>query len=97
MAKINWTAEAEHWLHDIYLYILKDNPQAAASTIQSIFEKAQILQNFPEAGHRYSHQSRKDIRILLFGHYRITYLIKENGEIDILGVFHGALDIERYL
>ncbi|MBI4811108.1 MAG: type II toxin-antitoxin system RelE/ParE family toxin [Ignavibacteriales bacterium] len=97
MAKINWTAEAEHWLYDIYLYISKDNPQAAASTIQSIFEKAQILQNFPEAGYRYSHQLRKDIRILLFGHYRITYLIKDNGEIDILGVFHGALDIERYL
>ena len=38
----------------------------------------------------------RHIRILLFGHYRIAYLIKQDGNIDILGVFHGALDIERY-
>ena len=25
-----------------------------------------------------------------------TILIKQDGNIDILGVFHGALDIERY-
>jgi len=25
-----------------------------------------------------------------------TYLIKPDGNIDIIGVFHGALDIERY-
>ena len=30
------------------------------------------------------------------GHYRIAYLIKPDGNIDILGVFHGALEIERY-
>jgi leucyl-tRNA synthetase len=29
-------------------------------------------------------------------HYRIAYLIKPDGNIDILGVFHGALDIDRY-
>jgi plasmid stabilization system protein ParE len=36
-------------------------------------------------------------RILLYGHYRIAYLIKSADEIDVLGVFHGALDIDRYL
>jgi len=34
---------------------------------------------------------------LLYGHYRIAYLIKDKNNIDILGVFHGALAIERYL
>ncbi len=29
--------------------------------------------------------------------YRITYLINTDGNISILGVFHGALDINRYL
>ncbi len=52
MAEINWTAEAEQWLRDIYD---------------------------------------------LYGHYRVVYLIKEDQMIDILGVFHGALDIDRYL
>ena len=34
---------------------------------------------------------------LLYGQYRIAYLVKDGGDIDILGVFHGALDIKRYL
>ena len=42
-------------------------------------------------------ENREDIRILLYGHYRIAYFIKDGGDIDILGVFHGSLDIERYL
>jgi plasmid stabilization system protein ParE len=38
-----------------------------------------------------------DVRVLLYGHYRIAYVIKPDSNIDILGVFHGALDIDRYL
>ena len=34
------------------------------------------------------------VRIILYGHYRITYIIKSEDEID---VFHGALEMERYL
>lgn len=34
--------------------------------------------------------------ILLYGHYRIAYLIEDDGDIVVLGVFHGALDISRY-
>jgi len=40
--------------------------------------------------------SRRHVRILLYGHYRIAYLIKADGNIDILGVFHGSLDISKY-
>jgi plasmid stabilization system protein ParE len=50
----------------------------------------------PELGHTYREEPEGDIRILLYGHCRIAYIITEDC-IDILGVFHGALDIERYL
>ena len=95
MAEITWTAEAQRWLNDIFEYIAADNPQAAAETVNGIYERAQVLAKFPEIGHRYSASSRH-VRILLYGHYRIAYLIKDNGNIDVLGVFHGALDISRY-
>ena len=42
-------------------------------------------------GYRYSTHSERHIRILLFGHYRIAYLIKPDDNVDILGVFHGAM------
>ena len=35
-------------------------------------------------------------RILLHGNYRIAYLIKRDENVDILGVFHSALDIKKY-
>jgi len=95
MAEITWTDEALRWLEDIFEYIATDNPDAASETVEGIFERAQLLAQYPEMGHRYLHSTR-NVRILLFGHYRIAYLIKADGNVDILGVFHGALDITKY-
>ena len=95
MAALNWTDEAQRWLRDIFDYIAADNPVAAARTVDGIYERAQVLCDFPEIGHRYF-ASTRNVRILLYGHFRIAYLIKADGDIDILGVFHGALDIERF-
>lgn len=84
-------------MRDIYEFIAKDNRQAAGRTVETIYEKAQILRQFPESGYRYHFRQDRHIRILLYGHYRIAYLIKDDGNIDVLGVFHGALDLDRYL
>ena len=84
-------------MRDIFAYIAADKPEAARRVIEGIYEKAQLLQSFPEIGHRYDRYPDLNIRILLYGHYRIAYLIKSDGDIDILGVFHGALEIDRYL
>ena len=97
MAEINWTEEAQAWLRDIYDYIAEDNKDAAARTTSGIFLKSQLLKEHPRIGHQYEAASPREVRILLYGHYRIAYLIKPDDNIDILGVFHGALSIDRYL
>ena len=97
MAEIRWTEEAANWLKEIYDYIAQDSPSAAAKVISSICENVQLLKSFPELGHKYRSEPEADIRILLYGHYRIAYMIKEKESIEIIGVFHGAMDIERYL
>lgn len=97
MAEIKWTSEAVRWLQDIYDYISGDSHEAAQRVVKGIYEKTQILKEFPKIGYRYRLETDGEIRILLYGHYRITYLIKETGDIFILGVFHGALEIDRYL
>jgi toxin ParE1/3/4 len=33
---------------------------------------------------------------MLYGHYRIAYMVRNLDQIDILGVFHGAMDIDQY-
>jgi len=97
MVEIRWTEEAHQWLRDIYDYIALDNPSAAQRVVSGIYEKAQILGRFPEIGHKYREVEDGEIRVLLYGHYRIAYFIKTKSTVDILGVFHGALDIDRYL
>jgi toxin ParE1/3/4 len=97
MGEINWTNESEQWLKDIFDFISLNNLNSAYKVIEAIYEKTQILRRFPEIGYRYNIIQERHVRILLYGHYRIAYLIKSNEDIDILGVFHGALDIEQYL
>jgi len=95
MAQITWTNEALRWLEDIFEYIAADNPTAASETVEGIFERAQVLAEYPEMGQRFA-SSPRNVRILVHGHYRIAYVLKSDGDIDILGVFHSALDITKY-
>jgi len=97
MERVIWTNEAQTWLQDIHDYIAADNPQAAQKVINGIYHRAQGLSSYPESGSYYRSEPEGDIRILLYGHYRIAYLLAPSGKIVILGVFHGALDINRYL
>lgn len=96
MAAIRWTDEAIRWLSEIHDYISRDSLDAAQRVVEGITLKTEVLESFPQAGYRFEHQVR-ELRILLYGHYRIAYLIKPSGDIDILGVFHGALDLARHL
>ena len=66
MAQINWTAEAQRWLEDIFEYISADNPRAAAETVRGIYDRAQAIEDSPEIGYRYRASSRH-VRILVHG------------------------------
>jgi plasmid stabilization system protein ParE len=96
MAEIGWTAEAVRRLEEIFEFVAASNPRAAGEVTSGIFERAQVLRDFPQIGYLYRRDPEGEIRVLLHGHYRIAYLIRSD-RIDILGVFHAALDIERLL
>ena len=66
MAEIRWTAEAEVWLKDIYEYISNDNSSAAARVVEGIYEKAQLLKDYPEIGYKYRSEPEGEVRILLW-------------------------------
>ena len=65
--------------------------------VRGIFEKAHLLLDFPEMGHLYQPRKYPGVRILLYGHYRIAYQPGPDGDLYVLGVFHGALDLKRHL
>lgn len=53
MAEIVWTEEAVQWLEEIFEHVAAENPQAAGSVTSGIFERAQILRDFPLIGYLY--------------------------------------------
>ena len=97
MVTIRWTDEAEFWLQDIFAHITKYSVNTANSVIQGIYHRAQILLKYPRIGQWYRLSYEGNIRILLYGHYRIVYVIKTEEKIDILGVFHDAMDLDKHL
>ena len=98
MAEVRWATEAAEWLKNIHDYIAERNPTAAASVVGGIYERIQLLRTFPEMGYILRSEREGEIRVLQYGHYRIAYIL-DSGEdaVVILGVFHGSLDIDRYL
>lgn len=97
MAKLVWTAEAERWLRRIHDYIATDKPGAAFGVVESLYRRAEILTEFPDIGHAHTTPSGRQVRILVWGHYRIVYVRRPPDEVHILGVFHGAMDLKQYL
>jgi toxin ParE1/3/4 len=97
LATIVWTEEAERWLRKIHDYIARDKPAAAFSVVESIYRRTQILADFPQLGHSHKSASGRQVRILLWGHYRIVYLQFSADELHVLGVFHGAMEMDQYL
>lgn len=91
MGKIRWTYEAEKWLSEIFEYIALDSIKSARKVVAGIYNKVQLLKDFPRMGYKYKEVREGEVRILLYGHYRIAYLLRADDVIDILGVFHGAI------
>lgn len=97
MVEIFWTRESRKWLKEIYDYISSDSAKNAKMVIRNIIERAKTLQNFPSIGQRLLDWPDYEIRMILYGHYRIVYFVKSESRIDILGVYHNALDLKRHL
>jgi plasmid stabilization system protein ParE len=96
MAEIRWIEETLKWLLNINEYIAEDNPIAAQKVVDEIYERIQILELFPEIGYKYRDEPDGQVRILLYGHYRIAYFIRKDS-IEILGIFHGSMEIDRLI
>jgi toxin ParE1/3/4 len=97
MAKIVWTRNAAKCLEEIRNYIFEKNRSAAQKVVEGIYNKIQLLEAFPLIGQWYRSEEDGDIRTLIYGNYKVAYQIKANDSVHILGIFHGAMEIEKHL
>ena len=73
--KVVWSPLAIDRIAEIASYIAEDNPHVAEKWIHKIFARTGQLADFPQSGHHIPETSRKDIRELISGNYRIIYRV----------------------
>jgi toxin ParE1/3/4 len=92
MAQVIWTELAFNDLEVIHDFIARESIVYAQSTVEGLFQRVEVLESFPQSGRTVPEYSRKDIRELIEGNYRIFYKIRLN-KVFILRIHHSARNI----
>ena len=90
--KVHWTDTAEGHLDAIYAYIAQDSPEYAKRMVDRLTRRSQQIAEFPFSGRRVPEYDIDQIREVIEGSFRIIYHMKA-GQIDVLAVIHGAMDV----
>jgi plasmid stabilization system protein ParE len=89
--KVRITAQAEAEIEDAYIWIREDSPAHATAWRRGLLASVQKLKTFPQrcAAAPESTAFGQEIRQLLYGAYRILFVIQKN-TVHVLHVRHGA-------
>ena len=89
--KLIWSPAARDDLHDIVVFIARDNPNRAMSFGYELISEIERLQEFPELGRIVPEYRNNDMREIIFRPYRIVYRVNhENKTCEIARVWHSA-------
>ena len=93
---INLTEAAEEDLTEAVDYIADENPAAALKVAIRIEKNILKLEDFPLIGvePRISRLARKGYRILIVDDYLVSYIIIDNGIIEIRRILSGKRDYQ---
>ena len=94
MVKLIWTDQAIDDLGDIGDYIAESSEKYAKLTVKRLYEKVDILKQFPQAGRVVPEKNEENLRELIEGNYRIIYEIISENSIYILTIYHSARDLK---
>ena len=89
--KLIWAPAAYDDLHDIVVFIERDNPDPAMSFGYQLISETDQLQSFPELGRTVPEYQNPDIREIIFRPYRIIYRVNHAQKLcEIARVWHSA-------
>ena len=94
--EIIWSSPSIKDLENLKNYISQDSVQYASIFISKIIKHTEQLLNFPEIGRIVPERNQKEIREIIFQHYRIIYKVTSTS-INILTVCHGSRDLTGWL
>lgn len=93
MAQVSWTSQALTDLEAIGDFIARDAPSFAQVFVDRVFQSVERLQQFPLSGRVVPEIAQEDIREIIFGSYRIVYLVSDD-QVNILTVFHSSRQLK---
>jgi toxin ParE1/3/4 len=96
MARLRWTPQALDDVEAICKFLVRDSDYYAHLFANKVFEKSETIEKFPYSGRIVPELEKDTIRELIYGNYRIIYLIVSH-EIQVLTVHHSSrlLDIGK--
>ena len=94
MAQVRWSLTAGNDLQDIEEFIARDSVIHAIAFVDRIIEIAETLLKTPNIGRVVPEFDRSDLREVIFRHYRIVYLLKDE-TVFVLRVVHASRDLLR--
>lgn len=90
--KVRFTLEALEHIDGIHFYIQTRSPQAATRIVGRIFAEAERLSDFPEIGHVGVVSGTYEWTVTGLPYVVVHEVDPMNGQVVVLGVFHGAQD-----
>jgi addiction module RelE/StbE family toxin len=96
VAEPEWALEALDDIDAIADYISSRSPGYGTVFVRKLLAAVESLSDFPLLGRRLPEFSSEDFRELIFQNYRIVYRLIDQ-RIVVLGVWHGAVDLESRL
>ena len=89
--KLTWSPAARDDLHDIVVFIARDNPERAMSFGYQLISETDRLQTFPRLGRLVPEYQNEDLREIILRPYRIVYRLNHERKLcDIVRVWHSA-------
>jgi addiction module RelE/StbE family toxin len=91
MAEVIWSEEAILDTESIYDYITRDSPLYAKYQVESIYNSAERLRQFPESGRHLPEFPHLPHREVVVGNYRVIYRYDSNSKtVKVVSVVHGS-------
>lgn len=89
--KLTWSPAARDDLHDIVIFIARDNPERAMSFGYQLISETDRLQTFPRLGRLVPEYQNEDLREIILRPYRIVYRLNHERKLcEIVRVWHSA-------
>ena len=94
--KLAWSLAARDDLHDITIFIARDDSDRAMSFGYQLISQTDRLQDFPESGRIVPEYRNEIIREIIFPPYRIVYRVDRKSKVcEIVRVWHSARGIPQ--